>query len=145
MLLMIKITICVWLSVGAVFDYIYKNIPKWYAYMTLILGTLIGMLYMNGITWEQILGGCMGALFFLLAKITKEQIGYGDAFILTGLGLMIGISEIIWTIMNSFFLLFIVAFILMFMKKANRKTKIAFLPFLLIGYGITILMGGNIL
>ena len=68
-----------------------------------------------------------GMAAFLLAALTKEQIGYGDAAILVSARAILG------AVMGGLLLLSIFSIILLAGKKADRKTTMPFLPFLSAG------------
>lgn len=74
-----------------------------------------------------------GMVAFLLAFLTKEQIGYGDAACLAVLGNMISETILFGAVMGGLILLSVCSMILLAGKKANRKTTLPFLPFLTIG------------
>lgn len=71
-----------------------------------------------------------GLIFLFTAKITKEQIGYGDGYVLLIIGSCL-LNVKIWKVWEMSILLstcYTVIFILF--RKINRKDKIPFLPFL---------------
>ena len=72
-----------------------------------------------------------GMAAFLLAALTKEQIGYGDAASLVVLGILVSARAILGAVMGGLLLLSIFSIILG--KKADRKTTMPFLPFLSAG------------
>lgn len=74
-----------------------------------------------------------GMSAFLLAFLTKEQIGYGDAACLVVLGILVSAGCLSGAIMAGLILLSICSIILLAWKKANRKTTLPFLPFLSAG------------
>ena len=74
-----------------------------------------------------------GLISFLLALLTKEQIGYGDAACLTALGVIIPADLILGAVMGGLILISIFSGILLTSKKADRKTTLPFLPFLSAG------------
>lgn len=142
MLLGIQIITLLWLMIGSVIDFIHKKIPKWYAFGTILLGVIVGTFCVNGEWWNHFIGGGIGLIFFLIARLTKEQIGYGDAYILTGVGVAIGAEQMIWVLIYTFTSLFLVSMVIVMRKKVNCKTTIAFIPFLFVGYCITFIKGG---
>ena len=74
-----------------------------------------------------------GLISFLLALLTKEQIGYGDAACLTALGVIVPADLILGAVMGGLILISIFSGILLTSKKADRKTTLPFLPFLSAG------------
>lgn len=138
-----KIGIIIWLIIGIGFDLANKKIPRWYAWGTLLTGILVGVLLSGGDWCSLVLGGSVGGSFFVLAKITKEQIGYGDAFVLTGIGAAVGLERVMWILLYSFSLLFLVGIILLLSKRAKRDTSIAFMPFIFLGYCLSLIFYGG--
>ena len=66
--------------------------------------------------------------------------GLGDVKLAIPLGLWLGLEKGLNWIMTSFILGGIVAYILLLLGKAKMKTKIAFGPFLIIGFWIILLL-----
>ncbi len=91
---------------------------------------------------SRILGLIIGAIFLLLSKLTKEQIGIGDAYVIIVIGLMLGGIHCLEIITFSFLLSSIVAIILMLMFHFSRKKTIPFIPFLLLGFISSVVLGG---
>lgn len=133
-----------WLLLGSVMDLVYRKIPQWYAYTSVVCGILCVLLLIQGEWRSHVLGGLVGLVFFLIAKITKEQIGYGDAYVLTGLGLILGIEDFLWILLSSFVILFVLSIFLILFKKTRKDTSVPFIPFLFLGYVMCILLGGKL-
>ena len=74
-----------------------------------------------------------GALMLLLSLITREGIGYGDGLIILAAGPAIGFDDLIMALMTAIVLSGLFSGILLIVKKAKRKTRIAFMPFLAAG------------
>lgn len=137
---MFEVGVIIWLLFGTISDLKYKRISKLYAYLSIVFGLFAGVMHM-GEEWQgYAIGGCIGLFFFFIAKVTREQIGYGDAFVLTGLGFAIGIDAFMRLLAFSFFLVFLTSIFLLLFKKANRKTRLAYIPFLFLGYCVNIIL-----
>ena len=80
-----------------------------------------------------------GILVLLTGRATKEAIGYGDGIAILICGLFLGVRGCMGSVISGLFLTFPVSLILLIRKKADRKSRIPFLPFLLAGYGIWLL------
>lgn len=74
-----------------------------------------------------------GMAAFLLAFLTKEQIGYGDAAALVVLGNLVCAGTLLGAVMGGLVLLSVCSMILLAGRKADRKTTLPFLPFLSAG------------
>lgn len=81
------------------------------------------------------LGGlAVGLLLLLFAYFSKEAVGIADGIIIAVCGVAFGVYE---TIMLCFFAglyAAVVSFVLLLRKKVGRKSRVPFLPFLLLGY-----------
>ncbi len=83
---------------------------------------------------SRIGGGAFGLLLLVFAFFSKEAIGKGDAILLCVCGVAFGLYE---TVTSCFFAALyagVFAVVLLLRKKAGRKSRIPFLPFLLLGY-----------
>lgn len=74
-----------------------------------------------------------GMAAFVLAILTKEQIGYGDAACLTVLGSVVSADTLWRAVLGGLFLLSLFSMVLLLRKKAERKTTVPFIPFLAAG------------
>ena len=77
-----------------------------------------------------------GIVLLLIAFLTKQQIGYGDAVVIMLMGLFVNVDVICSALIMALMIAGIFAVIMVAMKKADRKKQIAFTPFLLLGYGL---------
>lgn len=82
-----------------------------------------------------------GILVLLIGKATGEAIGYGDGIAILVCGMFLGAEGCTGCVIFGLFLTFPVSLILLLRKKADRKSRMPFLPFLLVGYGIWFLTG----
>lgn len=90
---------------------------------------------MQTVEWQSRVGGfVVGSLLLLFGYFSKEAIGIADGVIISACGVAFGIYE---TAALCFFAaLYAAAFslILLLLKKVGKKSRIPFLPFLLLGY-----------
>ena len=91
---------------------------------------------------SRILGLVIGGIFLLLSKLTKEQIGIGDAYVIIVIGLMLGGIHCLEVITFSFLISSVVAIVLMLIFHFSRKRTIPFIPFLLLGFISSVMLGG---
>jgi prepilin signal peptidase PulO-like enzyme (type II secretory pathway) len=91
--------------------------------------------------WIASLG--IGAFFYLLSVLTKEQIGKGDAFVLCMTGAGIGLTNNLLLIYITFLLAFFAAVFLRAIKRVHKKYSIPLTPFILCSY--LLVMGDKIL
>lgn len=78
-----------------------------------------------------------GIVLMAAAFLTGEQIGYGDAAVVTLMGLFVTADIVCSTMVMGFTIAGIISVILIASGRAGRKKQIAFTPFLLLGYGLT--------
>ncbi len=133
------------LMVGSVYDWKYHSLPIW---LLLIggVGGVVGTLCawygeIRSITelWTALLPGAMG---ILLAYATREQIGYGDGWILLIMGACLGTTKVVAALFWALAGVCIVSIFLLMSKRGNRSSQIPFVPFLCVGSLVTILGGG---
>lgn len=135
----------IFLAAGTFWDIKEKRIPV----VWILLGVLVGVVCMlyEGVAGEgnagAYLSACLpGALFLLISMVTHEQMGIGDGITLLILGGILGAKRVwlIWLFgMGGVFLFGI---FLLISRKGTGKTRIAFLPFLLVGFFLV--AGGGI-
>lgn len=87
------------------------------------------------VSWQSRLGGAMvGVILLLFGYFSKEAIGIADGAVVLVCGVAFGLYE---TVTMTFFAACyagISSVILLLIKKAGKKSRIPFLPFLLLGY-----------
>lgn len=92
--------------------------------------------------WIMFLGGAAEGLFVLVVSvITREGIGLGDALLLICTGILLGAENNLIMFLWACVFCSIISGILILCKKAGRKTRIPFVPFLIPGYLVMLLRG----
>lgn len=85
--------------------------------------------------WASMLGGILiGIIIMLLAKCTKEKIGYGDGWVLVVTGIYLGFRANMYLLFLSLFFSCFISIILLVCKKAVRQTELPFVTFMVPGY-----------
>ena len=74
-----------------------------------------------------------GIVSFLVAWVTGEQIGFGDAFLIFIMGLYCNVTELINVCMFALILAGIVSLFLMTVAKKSKKYELPFIPFVFLG------------
>ena len=105
-----------------------------------VIGCVLSVISGDWGSWNVLLRFLPGGAMLLLAWMTKESIGYGDAWILLCMGCFMTEIQmmnlcVIALSLSGFFALF-----LLLVRRKSRKTQIPFVPFLLAGYGIILLI-----
>lgn len=86
-------------------------------------------------TWQERAGGAaFGAVLFAFIYFSKEALGVADGVVLTACGIAFGVYEVV--VLCFFASLFAAGYatVLLLAKRVGRKSRIPFLPFLLLGY-----------
>lgn len=127
-----------WLLVLSVMDIKKRSVPLW------LLG--IGVVNTAVILLTEGLGGGIdgwrlcrsmfpGAVFLVTAAATGKA-GYGDGIVLIMLGLMGGSKACLLALTAGLFLIAVFSGALLALRKVKRNSRIPFLPFLAVGWGI---------
>ncbi len=90
---------------------------------------------------SRALGLAVGLIFFILSCVTKERIGKGDAVIFCICGATMGIGSLIPIIMMSFLLSAVYSVAMLATGKLGKKSRIAFVPFIFLGYAMALTVG----
>lgn len=119
-----------------------KIIPNKITYPGMAYFGIVRFFYHHEQWLDYILGFFIaGGLLFLIAVISRGGMGGGDIKLMAMAGLAIGWK---WALLGFFIATFLggaVSLVLLLSKKAERKDKIAFGPFLAIGIGVAYLWG----
>lgn len=79
-------------------------------------------------------GCCVGVIFLIMSRATKESFGYGDSILIVIMGSFLGFWNILTLLMAAFFLAAGFSIVMLIKKKFNRKSAFPFVPFLTISY-----------
>lgn len=103
---------------------------------------LLGLFTVHGSPFTALFSGLFASLLLLtIHLITKGKgMGLGDVKLAIALGIWLGWSDSLTWLITSFILGGIISAILLLLRKANLKTKIAFGPFLIIAFWILLLI-----
>lgn len=136
----IQVVEIIFMAIGTYFDIKSKELPTIYLLSFVVVSSVCNILCRYQKIGDIILGISIGILIFFLGWITREAIGYGDAFGIMILGSFMGFPEIFWTVFGAFVLSGIYGFGKVLCKKANGRDTIPFFPFLFLA-----LIGGIVL
>lgn len=130
----------IFLCICAITD-IYER--KVYTAFCIANGIVIGSIhfFMRDIGFINFaLGLFLGICFLVITFLTRGAVGSGDGIVIGIVGMAIGFIETIEVLCWSLLLSVIVAIIGIISKKVNWKSKLPFVPFILTGFLITILI-----
>lgn len=127
----------IFLMAGTFWDIREKKIPVAWMISGLLAacGCMVYECVSHTVAIRECLWACLpGALFLLVFVVFHEQMGSGDGLALLVLGGLLGAKRVwlIWLL--SLGGVFLFGVMLLIRKKGNGKTKIAYFPFLLLGY-----------
>lgn len=123
--------ILVFLGVAAYFDIRYKRIPLWVQGMGVIFGCIGIIIQGQGLQWANLFALIPGIFLLVLSFVTGESIGYGDGISVLILGGLAGFNNCMWVLCISLIFISMAGIILLAIKRASRKTKLPYIPFLL--------------
>ena len=142
--MMETILILLWLAVLSSQDIRYRCVSAWMLLGSGILAALTAAYHL--ITEERsaaslCFGAMIGVAFLLLASATKMA-GWADGIVIALLGSVVGFRQCLMTVFFSLLLMSVAALILLVFHKAERGTKLPYIPFLTVGCLLYRIMGG---
>ena len=133
------------LILGSYYDIRYMAIPKYYFYLCGIFTGVLIVFDRSTTLMDIIIGAIFGLIILLLAKFTKESIGYADGLVILFMGLLVGGTTSIVVFMLASFLTGITGLVMSAFKKKSLRLKLPLFPGILIAYsGWLIISGCNI-
>ena len=133
---MAKILVLLWLAGLSIFDIRHKSVPVWMVIMGAagIIGWgICGYAAGRNNDIGCLLGMVPGAVLLLLA-ISTRKVGWVDGVILLFLGSILGIQGSILTALFSLILISTLSILLLVLHKADKNTRIPYIPFLTAGF-----------
>lgn len=126
----IFLAVCTW-------EDIRKRTLSW----RVLLGGVVGAVIVNGFflsIWQNVLflAGALaaGGGLFMLAFVSRQRIGYGDALLLGVLGLYLPFKETVSIFLLGLFFSAFGGILLLICKKGNKKLRLPFAPFLMTAF-----------
>lgn len=127
-----------WLLILSVIDIKKKSVPLWLLGIGAVETAVILLTegFNGGIdVWLLCRSLFPGGVFLVTAAATGKA-GYGDGIVLIMLGLMSGAKVCLLALTAGLFLIAIFSGALLALRKVKRNSRIPFLPFLAVGWGI---------
>lgn len=107
---------------------------------------VVWQLYRISIGKEEVipfLGGIgIGVVFFLISRVTKEGIGYGDSWMILIAGSYLGLWELLEVLAGTCLLLAASSVVCLTVKKMSGRCTLPFVPFLAAGYLLSAVCAG---
>lgn len=133
------------LAVIAVCDAVKKEIPDRYVVSLSLLAAASAIIFRAPALSSRILGGlCVSGLLLLIALAVPGAFGGGDVKLAAAGGLFLGVRSILISAVIAFFLGGIYSAGLLAAQKRDRKSSIAFGPFLCAGMAAGVLWGNRL-
>lgn len=130
------IQLIILLGIISIIDFSTKKIPVVVLIVMGIVG-IISSIYAQQSIMSVAVALIPGIVLMAAAFLTREQIGYGDAAVVTLMGLFVTVDIVCSTMVMGLTIAGIISVILIASGRVRRKMQIAFTPFLLLGYGLT--------
>lgn len=118
------------LAVCAIEDWYTKKISVLWPAAGLAIAVGIRLQEGSFMDWDYWIGAMVGMFFFLLAIVSREQIGKGDGLVLTVCGFCLGWRALLSLVLGAMILFLAAGVVNVFRKKKKRDTAMAYLPFL---------------
>ena len=93
----VNIIACVYLGICAVFDCIKKEIPLFVVWLGIVTAIILRAAGFLGRTtwWGLGMSLLPGIFFWILGFVTREQVGYGDGWLLLMIGLFVPFAPLL--------------------------------------------------
>lgn len=111
-----------------------KYVHIWPVAVTGFAGAMLN-LSIYGIKAAFIIGGAaIGGMLLLMAFVSRQQIGYGDAAVFLALGMCLGPVNVLWILWISMLAAGAMGIVGIFRKKHGWRSKLPYIPFVSVGY-----------
>lgn len=130
------------MNTGCLFLLLYPAIAdiryrKFYIEPVIVIGVLFTVIRVIGKPSSIInagLGCLPGISFWGVSKLTKGAVGFGDVVVIICMGMLIGWEYTSIICMTALMMTGFIGLVLLILGKADRKTALPFVPFLLIAF-----------
>ena len=95
----------------------------------------------SNLLWTLAFSVVVFILLCLLAAISKNGIGMGDIKLISALSLLCGLRVTIFTLICALAVCVVISVIMIAQKKKTIKEEVAFGPYIMVGYILSIMMG----
>lgn len=115
-------------------DFKRKTIPL---YLLIVMSAVVGVsvIFCNTESiWLRVGGAGLGILFFIVSRITKEAVGYGDSWLILLLGVYLGIEKALQLLFAATLGAAVVSLFYLWMRHWKRNATLPFVPFLVVAY-----------
>lgn len=138
------VLVFLWLAGLSLFDIRYRRVPVWLILLggtTTVAAGIYGCVSGESNFAEFVWGMIPGAVLLLLA-IGTQKAGWADGIVLMLLGGVLGFRQCILAAMLSLVMISVLSALLLVLKKADKGTRIPYIPFLTMGFTLCMMIGG---
>ena len=125
-----NILVGIMLTVCAIEDWYTKKITVLWPVTGMTIAVVIRLSDGSFFAWEYWIGVLIGMLLFLLAIVSREQIGKGDGLVLAVCGFCLGWKQTLSLVLGAMIMFLIVGVMSIVYRNKSRNTVMAYLPFL---------------
>lgn len=140
------VIITLWLLLLAVWDIKCKKLPLWLLSLGVVTGMFVFFLMVaesGMVSFSVLLGTVGGGVLLLALAFLTGTVGYADGVVVIAMGLLTGYRHTVAMLGMSFLLASFYCGGLLVTGKARRHTQIPFVPFLLLGWMLAIILCGE--
>ncbi len=117
-----------------------KCLPVWILAVLNVTSIVLCILIRRNSVFSVLGGVCVGAVFLLASKLTREAIGYGDSWLILSLGIYLGLRQLLGVVFAASFVASLISLFLCLAKGWKRKRGLPFIPFLAAAYGLVVFL-----
>lgn len=128
------------LTVCAIEDWYTKKITVLWPVTGLAIAAVIRLSDGSFLDWEYWIGVVIGMLLFLLAIVSREQIGKGDGLVLTVCGFCLGWKKTLLLMLGAMIMFLMVGVVSVICKNKRGNTVMAYVPFLWVMFMISLII-----
>jgi len=125
-----NVLVGIMLTVCAIEDWYTKKITVLWPVTGMMIAVVIRLSDGSFFAWEYWIGVLIGMFIFLLAIVSREQIGKGDGLVLVVCGFCLGWKQTLSLVLGAMIMFLIVGVMSIVYRNKSRNTVMAYLPFL---------------
>ena len=122
------------LMVAAYRDWKTKQISVGFLSLTTFLILLLRAAVIKDTLWSTLVGVGIGLCFFIISRVTREAIGYGDSWLILLLGIYLGGKPLLEVVFLASFAASLFSLFRGMVRGWNRGQTIPFVPFVFMAY-----------
>lgn len=136
-----EIGLCLFLSYFTYEDIKTRRLSGKGIFLFVIVGVMVSVLFPVYRIGQILLGMGIGGGLLIVSLLSKGGIGAGDGMVVLISGIYLGVRENCFLLLLALLVSSLYSGVLWIGKKVDRKQKIPFIPFLLVGYIMRLFLG----